>query len=221
LPEHAEKIQIVICDDHPIFRDGLRRLLEAEKDFEIVGEASDGQQAVDLCRKLKPDVLLLDLAMPKVPGIDALRSLAASLVPVYTILLTAAIERQQMMHALELGARGVIMKDTATQLLLKGIRSVVAGQFWVGRESISDLVQYMRSNAAPASETPRKKFGLTARELEVIAELVNGGTNRDIAQKFSISEETVKRHLSNIFDKLGVSNRLELALFAMSHNLEK
>jgi len=126
-----------------------------------------------------------------------------------------------MMHALELGARGVIMKDTATQLLLKGIRSVVAGQFWVGRESISDLVQYMRSNAVPASETPRKKFGLTARELEVIAELVNGGTNRDIAQKFSISEETVKRHLSNIFDKLGVSNRLELALFAMSHNLEK
>ena len=135
-------------------------------------------------------------------------------------MLTAAIERAQIVEALQLGARGIVLKESATQLLLKSIRSVMAGQYWVGNESVSDLVTTLRDLMVPPREEARKKtFGLTPRELEIISAIVAGYTNKDIAEKFSISEQTVKHHLTNIFDKLGVSNRLELALFAVNHHL--
>jgi len=213
-------IRIVIADDHPIFRDGLRRLLELERDFRVVGEASDGAQAIDLVGKLQPDILLLDLAMPNLPGLEALAELARGAAPVRTIMLTAAIERTQIVEALQLGARGIVLKDSATQLLMKAVRSVMAGQYWLGRESVSDLVAALRDLMPRGGEgAPQKRFGITPRELEVISAIVAGYTNKDIAQKFSISEQTVKHHLTNIFDKLGVSNRLELALFAVNHRL--
>jgi len=158
--------------------------------------------------------------MPRVPGLEALAELARSSTPVRTVLLTAAIERAQIVEALQLGARGIVLKESATQLLLKSIRSVMAGQYWVGHESVSDLVATLRDLMAPAAGEERKKtFGLTPRELEIVSTIVAGYTNKDIAQKFSISEQTVKHHLTNIFDKLGVSNRLELALFAVNHHL--
>src|SRR5499427_2777471 len=218
-----QTVRILIADDHPIFRDGLRRLLEAEPDLKVLGEASDGAEAVKLARQLKPDILLLDLAMPKHPGLEALRELSVggpNSAPVRVILLTAAAEKGQIVEALQLGARGVVLKDSATQLLLKAIQTVMAGEYWVGRESVSNLVQYLRTLMQSSHDEARqKKFGLTPRELEIVSAVVAGYSNKEIAEYFKISEDTVKHHLSNIFDKLGVSTRLELALFAVNQAL--
>lgn len=212
--------RIVIADDHPIFRDGLKRLLESEREFKVVGEACDGIDAVTLVQQLKPDVLLLDLAMPRRAGLDALREMGNEPVSPRVILLTAAAEKHQIVEALQLGARGVVLKDSATQILLKSIRAVMSGEYWVGRESVSNLVQYLRNLVDSSVNDPRKKkYGLTPRELEVISAVVAGFANKEIAQHFKISEDTVKHHLSNIFDKLGVSTRLELALFAVNQAL--
>jgi len=217
----SQPVRIVIADDHPIFRDGLRRLLESEPEFKVIGEASDGAEAVKLARSMKPDILLLDLAMPKHPGLEALRDLSTgSATPVRVILLTAAAEKSQIVEALQLGARGVVLKDSATQLLLKAIHTVMSGEYWVGRESVSNLVQYLRTLVQSSSDEARqRKFGLTPRELEIVAAVVAGYSNKEIAEYFKISEDTVKHHLSNIFDKLGVSTRLELALFAVNQSL--
>lgn len=218
----AQPVRILIADDHPIFRDGLRRLLEAETDLKVIGEACDGAEAVKLARQLKPDILLLDLAMPRQPGLEALREMSTGSpsTPVRVILLTAAAEKKQIVEALQLGARGVVLKDSATQLLLKSIHTVMAGEYWVGRESVSNLVQYLRNLVQSSGEESRqRKFGLTPRELEIVSAVVAGYANKEIAEHFKISEDTVKHHLSNIFDKLGVSTRLELALFAVNQSL--
>jgi len=148
-----QSIRIVIADDHPIFRDGLRRLLEAEPGLKVIGEASDGSDAVKLARQLKPDVMLLDLAMPRQPGLEALRDLSTGGANgVKVILLTAAAEKHQIVEALQLGARGVVLKDSATQLLLKSIHTVMAGEYWVGREAVSNLVQYLRMQMQSSNE---------------------------------------------------------------------
>jgi two-component system nitrate/nitrite response regulator NarL len=218
----SHPVRIVIADDHPIFRDGLRRLLEAETDLKVIGEACDGAEAVKMARQLKPDILLLDLAMPRMPGLEALREMSSGSASssVRVILLTAAAEKKQIVEALQLGARGVVLKDSATQLLLKSIHTVMAGEYWVGRESVSNLVQYLRNLVqSSGEEAKQKKFGLTPRELEIVSAVVAGYSNKEIAEYFKISEDTVKHHLSNIFDKLGVSTRLELALFAVNQAL--
>ncbi len=218
----SQPVRILLADDHPIFRDGLRRLLESEPDLKVVGEACDGAEAVKMARQLKPDILLLDLAMPRMPGLEALREMSSGPVSnsVRVILLTAAAEKKQIVEALQLGARGVVLKDSATQLLLKSIHTVMSGEYWVGRESVSNLVQYLRNLVqSSGEEAKQKKFGLTPRELEIVSAVVAGYSNKEIAEYFKISEDTVKHHLSNIFDKLGVSTRLELALFAVNQAL--
>lgn len=218
-PKTVNPVRILIADDHPIFRDGLKRLLESEPDLTVIGEACDGVEAVVLARKLKPEILLLDLAMPRRPGLEALREMNEESHCARVILLTAAAEKEQIVEALQLGARGVVLKDSATQILLKSIRAVMSGEYWVGRESVSNLVQYLRSLVETAATPRQKKFGLTPRELEIVSAVVAGYTNKEIAEYFRISEDTVKHHLSNIFDKVGVSTRLELALFAVNQSV--
>ena len=217
MPE-SSPVRVLIADDHPIFRDGLRRLLEAEPWLQVVGEAADGSEAIALAKQLQPDVLLLDLAMPRVPGLEALREMSRASSPVRTILLTASAERAQILEALQLGARGIVLKESATQVLFKSIRAVMAGQYWVERESVADLKDVvLKDVGGDGGEASR--YGLTPREAQIVAAIVEGCSNKEIAEKFSVREDTVKHHLTSIFAKLGVSTRLELALFALDHRM--
>ena len=216
----SERIRLLIADDHTIVRDGIRKLLETQPDFAVVAEAADGIEALRRVGDTKPDVLLLDLLMPRMSGMEVIAELERIRSSVRTILLVGAIDRVEKLKALQLGVRGVVLKESATELLYKAIRCVMAGQYWVGRDMVSDLVQTLGqlSNAA-APPGGNNKFGITRREIDVLALVVAGYTNKDIAGKYRLSEDTVKHHLTNIFDKTGASNRLELALFAIHHQL--
>jgi two-component system nitrate/nitrite response regulator NarL len=210
---------IVIADDHPIFREGLMRLIETRPDLKVIGATSDGRGAIDLVTRLQPDVLLLDLAMPGMAGLVGLRELKGVEIRTRILVLTAAIEQDEIATALQLGARGVVLKEATSDVLFKAIDAVMAGQYWVGRTTV-DLAATLRQLSAATHRLTRRNFGLTRRELEIVSLVISGYSNGDIASRFSISEKTVKHHLTNIFDKTGVSNRLELALFALHHGLD-
>jgi two-component system, NarL family, nitrate/nitrite response regulator NarL len=194
-------------------------MLQADNRIKVVAEAKDGMEALHMVRTLRPDILLLDLAMPRMPGMDALRELTSDGTSTRTILLTGSIDKRQILEALQLGARGVVLKDAVIDHLSACIHAVMQGQYWLEGRPVHNLVQVLHDLAAQTALPQRKTFGLTPRELEVVGLITEGSTNKYIAQTFGISEETVKRHLTNIFNKLGVGNRLELALFALNHNL--
>lgn len=214
-------IRVVIADDHPLFREAVRKLLESDPAFQVVAEVGTGREAIAAARELSPDIVLLDLMMPDTPGLAALPDLARLEPRVRTLVLSAEVGDADVVHALQLGARGVVLKHASTELLLKAIRSVVSGEYWIGRAYIADLIDRMRERVQRTGAVPqRPTFGLTPRQLEIASAIVEGATNQDIAQQFSISAKTVKYHLTNMFDKLGVSNRVELARFAVKQRLE-
>jgi len=230
-PQHAKKshpapspalptIRIVVADDHPVVRFGVRNMLHSEEGFQVVGEAEDGDDAITQALELEPDILLLDLLMPRLPGLEAMRAIMDKSPRVKIVLLTGTISQQQIIEALQIGARGIILKDSVADDLAEALRAVLSGDYWIGGERVANLLQALQQLTEQAAAVPeRKTYGLTPRELEVVSSIVEGCSNRDIAKQYTISEETVKRHLSNVFDKTGVSTRLELALFAISHKL--
>jgi two-component system, NarL family, nitrate/nitrite response regulator NarL len=219
----TRRVRIVLADDHQMFRDALRKLLDAEPDLVVVGEAGDGEEAVALTLQYEPDILLLDVAMPHANGMEVLQQIAAASKTTRIIMVTGAVEENELRQALRLGARGFVLKESGAMQLLESIRVVHGGEYFVGRECMADLVSAVRSRGvAVEGKVSRQKadFGLTVRERQIVTAIVNAYQNKEIAEKFAISEKTVKHHLTNIFNKVGVSNRLELALFAVHHHLD-
>jgi two-component system, NarL family, nitrate/nitrite response regulator NarL len=217
--DRVHQIRIVIADDHPVVRIGVRNMLQSDPTLDVIGEASDGDEAITGTLELLPDILLLDLQMPRLPGLEAMRAIMSGSPTVKILLLTSTITTQQIIEALQIGARGIVLKDALADHLTTAIRAVSSGDYWIGGKRVVNLVGALHELMQQAAVPERKTYGLTPRELEVVGCIVEGCSNRDIAKQFSISEETVKRHLSNIFDKTGVSTRLELALFAIAHQL--
>jgi two-component system, NarL family, nitrate/nitrite response regulator NarL len=216
----SHPVRVLIADDHPVFREGLRLLLELDRKIRVVGEARDGQEAAELTRKLKPDLVLLDLRMPRCSGLEAVKLMERLPFPVRILVLATEVERHDIVEVLKHGAAGIILKESTTQLLRKSIHAVVAGEYWVERQSISDLVRELTCRPGIASpDEPKGPWRLTPRERQIVTEVVAGRTNKEIAQELCVSLQTVKHHLTNIFDKVGVHNRLELALFSVHNSL--
>ncbi len=216
-------IRILIADDHPIVRDGLRKLLSLEDDFEIVAEASDGREVLDKVQELDPDVLLLDLRMPNLDGLSTLQALAQLNKKTRVIVLTASEDKNEFVQAMKLGCSGIVLKQTAPDLIVKSIRKVYGGEIWLDSHTTAAV---MRQFAAPGDLTgpsgsgkTRERSPLSTREREIVQLVAQGYKNKEMAEKMFISEQTVKNHLHNIFDKLGVSDRLELALYAIHKGL--
>ncbi|HWB84588.1 MAG TPA: response regulator transcription factor [Bryobacteraceae bacterium] len=223
------RIRIVVADDHPIFRDGLCKLLALEEDFEVVAQAQDGRQVLDVLQQHEPDILLLDLKMPGLDGLATLQRLQSGKSKTRVIVLTASDDKNEFVQAMKLGTSGIVLKQTATELLIKSIRKVHAGEIWLDSHTTAAVIRQFvasdESTPAPAATAPigaareRERSPLSQREREIVALVAQGFKNKEMAEKMFISEQTVKNHLHNIFDKLGVSDRLELALYAIHNNL--
>ena len=214
---HAKLIRLIIAGEHSIFRHGLRRLLEAEPGFVIVGEVADGGAAIPMVRELAPEVLLLGLAHSRRPAIETVKLASECAPTTRTIVLTDRLDRAEVFTAVQLGVRGVVLKDASPDVLFKSIRAVTAGEYWLGHDRFATVVPNLRK--VEAARRKSKAFGLTRREIEIVRSVVAGYSNREIAARSSITENTVKSHLTHIFNKLGASNRVELALFAAHHRL--
>jgi len=217
------RIRIVLADDHALVRDGLRRVLISQEDLAVVGEASNGLDALKLVEALQPDVLLLDQSMKGMSGLAVIQELHARQSSVKTILLSGAVDRADAVSSIRFGARGVVLKEVETELLFKSIRRVQAGELWIERDLIKEFVTMLA--AAPAAAVPAPPapiptdFALTSREFEVVRLVANGETNKAIAEQLGVGQDTVKHHLTSIFNKTGASNRVELTVFALHHRL--
>ncbi|MBI5282069.1 MAG: response regulator transcription factor [Candidatus Solibacter usitatus] len=221
-PENR-RIKVMIADDHPIVREGLRKLLNLEDDIDVVGDAADGRELIEKVGDLQPDVILLDLRMPNLDGLGALQTLVHTNSKAKVIILTASEDKNEFVQAMKLGCSGIVLKQTSADLIVKSIRKVYNGEIWLDSNTTAAV---MRQFAAPgelggssSSSRARERSPLSTREREIVALVAQGYKNKEMAEKMFISEQTVKNHLHNIFDKLGVSDRLELALYAIHKGL--
>ena len=214
-------IRIMVADDHPVVREGIRKLLELEDGLQVVGEASDGREVLEMVGQLHPDIVLLDLKMPGMDGLAVLQTLQHMKGGSKIIVLTASEDKNEWVQAMKLGCSGIVVKQTPPEMIVKSIRKVHEGEIWLDSHTTAAV---MRQFASPADgggggRGGRGRSPLSNREREIVALVAQGYRNREMAEKMFISEQTVKNHLHNIFDKLGVSDRLELALYAIHKGL--
>lgn len=208
--------RVVLADDHPIVLDGLEQLFRFEPDFEVVARCRNGDETLRSVRELRPDLLLLDIKMPGQDGLDVLRALRDEDIPTKVVLLTAALNDDQLVEAVRLGVRGVILKETAPRLLTTALREVQAGRQWLEGGPVSRALRKLVQREEGTREAEKV---LTPRELEIVRMAGKGLRNREIAERLFITEGTVKIHFHNIYQKLEITGRLDLALYARDKGL--
>jgi two-component system response regulator DegU len=211
-------ISILIADDHSIVREGLKQLLDLEEDFKVIGQASNGVETIDKVKQLKPDVLLLDINMPVMNGIHALRRIREEGLKTNVVILTLHEDREYLLETMQIGATGYILKDSDSSTLYRAIRDAYNGESYIQPRLAAELVkEFNKPNAAKS----KLANGLTQRELEVLCLIAEGQNNKDIAEQLFISEKTVKNHVSNIFRKINVCDRTQAAIYAFKNNIKK
>ncbi len=214
----SDKIQLVIVDDHPLFRDGVIQTLKAEPDIEIVGQATTAPEAVRLAGELLPDLILLDITIPG-GGLNAARTIAATLPVTKIVMLTASEAEEDVLAALKAGARGYILKGVSGRDLIKIVRDVYAGEAYVTPALAASLLSEMQGGWAGQKSPANPLDELTERERQILEKVAAGHSNKEIAQQLFLSEKTVKHYMTNILQKLQVRNRVEAALLAQSGGL--
>ncbi len=208
-------IRVLIADDHHVVRRGLLFFLKTQKDIEVVGEAKNGHEAVSLAESIQPDIILMDLVMPELDGIQATKRIKAKFPKIEILMLTSFSDRDHVVPAMEAGAAGYQLKDIEPYELVLSIRRIMRGENTLHPEATTTLeMDRQEAQNAPHSLNP-----LTPREQDVLAELTKGKSNREIASSLFVTEKTVKTHISNIFTKLQVQDRTQAALYAVKHGL--
>ena len=216
------RLRLVIVDDHTLFREGLRTILEMEDDIQVVADAESAEDIVELVWQTKPDVLLLDIRMPQGSGLDAVPAVLRISPGTKVLVLTACDEKEEHMRAFKLGAKGVVLKDSARQTLMQAIHTVCTGQVWVDPRMTGALVEELSHLGPEGSSTSnRDENGLTEREREIVRLVSSGQKNKEVGATLAISERTVKTHLTNVFQKLGVRDRVGLVMYALRHGLTR
>lgn len=209
-------ITLVLADDHPLILDGLENLFQLEKDFKLVARCLDGEEALRAVRAHRPDVVVLDIRMPVRDGLSVLREMKKEKLPTRAVLLTAALDEDELAEAVRLGVRGLVLKELAPKLLVQCIRQVHAGELWLEKRSVASALEKLLQREAGKQEIARV---LTPREVEIVHQVAAGLRNKEIAERLFIGEGTVKIHLHNIYQKLGVDSRLKLTRYAQEKGL--
>ena len=214
-------IRILIADNQILFRQSLRALLQAQADLTVVAETGDGIETVRLAEALAPDIVLLDQALTRLDGLEVVSTLRRKRPNIRTILLTGAMARNAQIAVLSRGARGVVLKDVSADLLCRSVRCVAAGQTWISRDVVSDLIDELADQrAGQAGSAESAPVALTNREWQILSHVAAGMPNKEIAARCACREDTVKHHLTRMFARTGTSNRSQLALFAVNQGVE-